>query len=484
MTEVMKASTRYKQLKFKVLSCLLTILLFLFVFLGSTSSQEVKCPGEGVSYVSHLDCTRYIICVNGQSFLMACPRPLYYNAEERHCDFPEHVPKCIRGTRPPIAGVVIPKPPGSSGESGESTESDELPTDPPFTDESQNEIETSTGSGADSSTTSSGAEGGEGDPSKPNGTEKPSSSSSTSTEKPSASTSSTTAMTSTTSSTTEIAVTTTISTTKKPKPTKTTTTYPPMTFPAPGDSVPITECGDTIHANSGTIEYKLNENYDEGEMCAFIIRTDNFPHIAFRLDSHGIHDSDTNAITIVNFPNSNDKVAEYYHFGPPNSIRTRFINGSAAVVIFKSGSNLGTGFRLSYHASGTPGYPYPGMDFVYNNLTASPVSIPFWDNFTSGYPQKNLIVLTAESKIITDPGTYLKLVVWESFVCGDFEYFTIFPFDGKSVSRETVYTDDEYADEYRDRRTVFKTKGLFIVEYTQFNAKTGRKRLTWEKIIS
>ncbi|ODM88415.1 putative chitinase 3 [Orchesella cincta] len=72
---------------------------------------------------------------------------------------------------------------------------------------------------------------------------------------------------------------------------ETTTELPPGT---------ITECGQSIIADNGTVRYKLNEVYDAGELCVFMIKFESGAlNTTFSLDDHGLIDSDYNAITVL-----------------------------------------------------------------------------------------------------------------------------------------------------------------------------------------
>ncbi|ODM88465.1 hypothetical protein Ocin01_18217 [Orchesella cincta] len=63
---------------------------------------------------------------------------------------------------------------------------------------------------------------------------------------------------------------------------------PPVTdVPPPGA---LTQCGQTIKADSGYIQYKLNQNYNSGELCAFLIQLDQRELCDFTLEAHGIID--------------------------------------------------------------------------------------------------------------------------------------------------------------------------------------------------
>jgi len=78
--------------------------------------------------------------------------------------------------------------------------------------------------------------------------------------------------------------------------------------------IAVTRCGQTIQADSGLIQYKLNQNYDAGELCACIVRMNEYDGCTFTLEAHGFSPFDPNAITIL-AENSNQPLRTYY-LGP------------------------------------------------------------------------------------------------------------------------------------------------------------------------
>ncbi|ODM88463.1 hypothetical protein Ocin01_18219 [Orchesella cincta] len=66
-----------------------------------------ECPLDGISYLPHPDCNRYIIRLNGEETEEECQRYFYYNPRTEHRDFPENVPECVGGTRTPANGTTI-----------------------------------------------------------------------------------------------------------------------------------------------------------------------------------------------------------------------------------------------------------------------------------------------------------------------------------------------------------------------------------------
>ncbi|CAL8130437.1 unnamed protein product [Orchesella dallaii] len=377
-------------------------LLIILAILSLSYGQEIDCPSEGISYLPHPDCTLYIICVNGQGIEEECPRPLYFNPEQERCDFPENVPECVGGTRPPIAI--------NSTTTTTTLEPTEEPSIPTTTEISTN---------ATSST--------------PPATEEPT-----------------------------------------VLPNATTTELPPPSI--------VTQCGQTLEADSGTIQYKLGQIYDAGELCAFIIRVPNHSYIHFQLESHGINNySDPNAITIISYDSNIQK--DTIHLGPPNANSDAYALGNIAVVIFKTNGNstLGLGFRVVFEGMGAIVNNVPGLDFVFNNRTNSPLEVPFWDEL-NGELSRNFIVLTDNAKLITNPGSFLHLSVGEDFVDGEeacLDYFWIYSFQGDDVNSEALFCDED-----RDR-TNFETRGLFIIVFRKWpETPSAKGTLMWEKVES
>jgi len=64
-----------------------------------SNGQEIKCPTDGIAYFPLPDCTKYLLCINGEATEIACPSELYYNEKLGNCDLPQNVPECIEGRR-------------------------------------------------------------------------------------------------------------------------------------------------------------------------------------------------------------------------------------------------------------------------------------------------------------------------------------------------------------------------------------------------
>ncbi|ODM88416.1 hypothetical protein Ocin01_18267 [Orchesella cincta] len=122
-----------------------------------------------------------------------------------------------------------------------------------------------------------------------------------------------------------------------------------------------------------TVRYKLNEVYDAGELCVFMIK--------FESGNLGIFQQN------VSF------------------------EGYGAVVIFRTNTNSGTGFQLSFKQNSIQ-FPMPilGTNLAFNDESDSPLHIPLPSNVT-GYTVFNYFVFTSGSKLISDPDTLFGLSV-------------------------------------------------------------------------
>ncbi|ODM90890.1 hypothetical protein Ocin01_15793 [Orchesella cincta] len=143
----------------------------------------------------------------------------------------------------------------------------------------------------------------------------------------------------------------------------------------------LTECGQTIVADSGIIEYKLNQSYDAGELCVFVIRYTQgsgweYLDGTFSLEADGFSDSDPFAIKILRFYDG--YASEVFSLGPTERIVSFYGNG--AVIVFKTRSNTGTGFRLSFSAVAlSPPSDYLlGKDVVLNSRSAESSNFRVW----------------------------------------------------------------------------------------------------------
>ena len=86
-----------------------------------------ECPDEGDVNIPLENCSEYYVCSNGQGVVQPCPDNLYWNPETQECDYPENVPECVDGTRPPIG----PTDPTTSGPTVDPTDE---PTEEPTTE--------------------------------------------------------------------------------------------------------------------------------------------------------------------------------------------------------------------------------------------------------------------------------------------------------------------------------------------------------------
>ncbi|ODM88065.1 hypothetical protein Ocin01_18616 [Orchesella cincta] len=215
----------------------------------------------------------------------------------------------------------------------------------------------------------------------------------------------------------------------------------------------ITECGQTLLADEGIIEYKLNQTYDAGELCTFIVKIYWYYGAEFILENHGISDAGEDAIAII--PMSGYPFAVNY-LGP-NTGNTLFFQESVFFVVFKTTTNLGTGFRLRFKHGHQPGWAIPGPALVFNNDSATPLSFP---------PKTGLVLatqpvaLTSGSKILEGNAT-LELTVWENFRSVDdcTDFFDVHTYNGE----KTTYLGRLCGKDEEEK--VFQTQGIFMVIY-------------------
>ncbi|ODM93249.1 hypothetical protein Ocin01_13432 [Orchesella cincta] len=240
----------------------------------------------------------------------------------------------------------------------------------------------------------------------------------------------------------------------------------------------LTECGQVIFADSGTIEYKLDTNYDMWEACAFIVRVQNFSYIKFTLEESGINGRDRNAINILGFNEQN--LTETYQLGPPNTELVREVKGNIAVVIFKSmiSAGTGTGFRLTFQGIRTAKQSPPGFDLVFNNEKSSPLQVPFSDNFTD-VASTNLMVFTAGAHMLDEFGIAFKLGLsghmMEEPYCWDYFVVYSFAFEGEVVLEQT-FCELETAEKE------FLTGGIFIVFFRNYGGRFTKAIMDWGTI--
>ncbi|ODM90077.1 Peritrophin-1 [Orchesella cincta] len=247
----------------------------------------------------------------------------------------------------------------------------------------------------------------------------------------------------------------------------TTTELPPGT---------LTECGQSIFADNGTIQYKLNENYDAGELCVFMIQFESgFLNTTFTLENHGFGDLDSEAIAVYKCDGE---------LGLPTRLgshtqKANLTGASGAIVIFRTTSSSGTGFKLSFKRNAIQSPEMrPGSYVVFNNETYSPLNIPL-SNDTHAFVQNHL-VFTSDSKIISEPDTFLKLSVTGFGNAGDetSSILMVYSFEtGLKFERNIQWPSDD------GKVFEFKTRGLFILVHLQFETlpiETGM--VTWEKV--
>ncbi|ODN01715.1 Endochitinase [Orchesella cincta] len=251
-------------------------------------------------------------------------------------------------------------------------------------------------------------------------------------------------------------------------PTTRTTTVRPTTTDSPPTNI-LTRCGQTITALSGSIEYKLLENYAAGELCAFVIRSQSCSQISLELESEGINIADGNAISVLYYHQEKNGIGLLANLGPTK--RSVTVPFGLAIVVFRPLSSLGTGFRVSFRATGTASC-LPGQNSVYNTETGS-LSLPLRSNNTER--EVDVLVLTAGARQITHPRTALQLAVQAPNpidFCND--RFLVWKLDGDDI---VGYVPCGSGDQ------IYTTRGLYIITSvltTDTSPATGN--LIWEEV--
>jgi hypothetical protein len=87
----------------------------------------VECPPEGISFIPDDNCSIYWICANGEGVSLTCPAGLYFNPDNHECDYPENVPECVDGTRPPPTTTTTSMPTSTSTSTPSTTTTTEGP---------------------------------------------------------------------------------------------------------------------------------------------------------------------------------------------------------------------------------------------------------------------------------------------------------------------------------------------------------------------
>ncbi|XP_021956372.1 probable endochitinase [Folsomia candida] len=77
-----------------LLNCFTILLAF-----SGVLAQEEPCP-DGHNFWPDPDCRFYLVC-QVPPIRLQCPNELYWNQDLLVCDYPENVPECVGGTRPP-----------------------------------------------------------------------------------------------------------------------------------------------------------------------------------------------------------------------------------------------------------------------------------------------------------------------------------------------------------------------------------------------
>ncbi|ODM91147.1 hypothetical protein Ocin01_15535 [Orchesella cincta] len=240
----------------------------------------------------------------------------------------------------------------------------------------------------------------------------------------------------------------------------------------------LTVCGQTLIADSGTIQYKLNQTYDADELCVFMIRFESgYLQATFSLESNGLSDVDSDAVSI--FKDLGGLVS-VVNLGLDRQNVT--FNAVGAVVIFRTNSSSGTGFQLSFTCDGVifPDTKIFGESVLFDDEMGSPLTFPFPSNITAPVIH-NYFFFTAGSKLISEPDTFLRLNL--TAVLGDVDDTCFNLIEIHSFETELKF--EKSICEIKDDGVLFEfaTRGLFFVmqrHITGTPITTGE--ITWDKV--
>jgi len=127
------------------------------------------------------------------------------------------------------------------------------------------------------------------------------------------------------------------------------------------------------------------------------------------------------------------------HLGPPHPIPVATVRGFAALVVFQTYSDEGTGFRLSFKATGNPisDAEYgQGRDSIFDDETMSPFSLP--SSNCSEFGCVDIFAMTSAARVVTDSEFYLKISLNLNFPipsCTN-QLFNIYKLEGDTFNLE------------------------------------------------
>jgi len=159
------------------------------------------------------------------------------------------------------------------------------------------------------------------------------------------------------------------------------------------------------------------------------------------LESHGISPSDPNAIAIL--PPSENSTIEAEYLGPNSNGAVTMYAVSTFVIVFKTMTNEGTGFRLRFQSSSLVATKVPGELLVFSEGTNIPLELPL---ATVGR-QWNPIVVTSGFRMLEEPNR-LKISIWQDFPAPEFclDKFAVHSFDGQDTKWEELLVDILFVD--------------------------------------
>ncbi|ODM92133.1 Peritrophin-1 [Orchesella cincta] len=241
------------------------------------------------------------------------------------------------------------------------------------------------------------------------------------------------------------------------------TTENPSTVPPPPGA--LTECGQTVIADTGIIQYKLNQSYDVGELCSFIIRFESgFMNSTVTLVANGFSEVDSDSITLLRLVNGVGTAQRLGH-----QQQTANFLGDGVIIIFKTNSSNGSGFQL--HFDGFMVWPWRdpkpelGTESIFTSETGSPLPANFVP-YNISDNTNNYFIFTSGSRLITE--SYIRLSLTIAGDMGNptnacFSRFVVHSFEQEFERGNYIcwYT-------YQEREYNFETRGLLIAEQLNY----------------
>jgi len=236
----------------------------------------------------------------------------------------------------------------------------------------------------------------------------------------------------------------------------------------------IHECGDILVANSGLIEYKIDEVYASRLRCSFIIRSLNHSGFIFTLEQHGMIQDPAvpgGAINIFSF--SNEGLRDISNLGPPNPLNQTYVSGSVVVVVFRTQGFQGRGFSLKFEGTGEHNHDFVNWDDVI--LSDLPLSMHYPPEDRSEYEWNSMSFFVFSNMHQEIPTTTRELKLSVSQLDVDqcilgctCDYLYIYSFSGSNLDTldKLCGTDDDVRE--------YGTGGLFILMFKSDHTNNGK----------